>query len=287
MSLFAEVKQPFKLLRWRQRRAQAARSWGAPQLNGMPAVIGNAMPKSGSHLLIQVLLGLTRIGPFVDPGMPPLNRSASNRNLYEGHVLANLNRLQPGDVTYGYLQARPPFLVELTRRGRAAFFIYRDPRDVIVSQVFYATEMHAGHGMHDYYTTHLSSMEERLSAAIQGVQTNDEQLSSIGDKYQHYIGWLEQPEVLSVRFEDLVLDRAAALGRILDHLAQGGFQRQPPRPQAIAALEAGIAPAASGTFRRGQPGEWRRHFTEENKRLFKSATGDLLQRLGYEKDSQW
>ena len=287
MSLFAEAKQPFKLLRWRLRRAQAARHWGALQLDRMPAVIGNAMPKSGSHLLIQILLSLTRIGPFVDPGMPPLNRSASNRNLHEGKVLANLNRLRPGDVTYGYLHARPPFLTELVRSGRAAFFVYRDPRDVIVSQVFYATDMHAGHGMHDYYTRQLSNMEERLNAAIQGVQTGEGQLSSIRGKYEHYIGWLDQSKVLSLRFEDLVLDRAAALGRILDHLAQGGFQPQPPRPQAIAALEAGIAPTASGTFRRGQPGEWRQHFTEENKRQFKSATGDLLQRLGYEADAQW
>jgi hypothetical protein len=287
MSLFAEAKQPFKLLRWRLRRFQAARHWGALQLDRIPAVIGNAMPKSGSHLLIQILLGLTRIGPFVDPGMPPLNRSASNRNLHEGQVLANLSRLRPGDVTYGYLHARPPFLKELVRPGRAAFFIYRDPRDVIVSQVFYATEMHAGHSMHDYYTNQLSNMEERLNAAIQGVQRGEEQLSSIQDKYEQYIGWLVQPEVLSLRFEDLVLDRAAALGRILDYLAQRGFQPQAPRPQAVAALEAGIAPAASGTFRRGQPGEWRQHFTEANKRLFKSATGDLLQHLGYEEDAQW
>jgi hypothetical protein len=205
----------------------------------------------------------------------------------EAKILSNLGRLKPGDITYCYLQARQPFLAELTRPGRAALFIYRDPRDVIVSQVFYATEMHSGHGMHDYYANKLSTMEERLNAAIQGVQAPRAQLSSIRAKYERYIGWLDQPEVLCLRFEDLVLDRAAALGGILDHLAARGFQPQPPRPQAIAALEAAVAPGASGTFRRGQPGEWRQHFTAENTRLFKADTGDLLQRLGYEKDSQW
>ena len=287
MALIAETKQPLKLLRWRLRRAQAARRWGAAQLERMPAVIANALPKSGSHLLIQVMLGLTRIGPFVDPGMPPLNRSTGNRNLPEAKILSNLNRLRPGDITYCYLHARQPYLVELTRSGRAAFFLYRDPRDVIVSQVFYATDLLAGHGMHDYYTRQLSNMEERLNAAIQGVQAPGAQLSSIRAKYENYMGWLDRLDVLSMRFEDLVLDRSATLGRILDHLTARGFQPQPARPQTIAVLEAGIAPAASGTFRRGQPGEWRQHFTAQNTRLFKSATGDLLQRLGYEKNSQW
>jgi hypothetical protein len=245
------------------------------------------MPKSGSHLLIQVLLGLTHLGPFVDPGSPPLTRSAANRNLPEQTVLARLRELQPGDIAYAYLHARSPYLEELSRQGVAGFFIHRDPRDIIVSQIFYATSMHAGHSMRRYYTEQLATMEQRIDAAILGVQTADTQLSSIVAKYAHYLGWLSQPAVLCVRFEDLILDREAALGRILDHLAARGYALQSPRSAAIEVLSASIAPRASGTFRKGQPGEWRQHFTEANKRNFKAATGDLLQRLGYEKDPQW
>jgi hypothetical protein len=281
------LKQPIKAWRWRARRATAARRWGASELARVPIVIGNAMPKSGSHLLIQVLLGLTRLGPFVDPGLPPLTRSAANRNLPEQTVLARLRELRPGDIAYAYLHARSPYLEELIRPGVASFFIHRDPRDIIVSQIFYATGMHTGHSMHRYYTQQLATMEQRIDAAIIGVQTADAQLSPIAAKYAHYLGWLSQPEVLCVRFEDLILDRQAALGCILDHLAARGYDPQPPRSAAIEALSASIAPRASGTFRKGQPGEWRQHFTEANKRNFKAATGDLLQRLGYEKDPQW
>ncbi len=287
MSAMTRVKQPFKLARWRLRRFQAARRWGRACLESCPAVIGNAMPKSGSHLLIQVLLGLTKLGPFVDPGMPPLSRSADNRNLLDSGIVAKLHDLGPGDIAYCYLHARPPFLAELASPGVAAFFIYRDPRDVIVSQVFYATEMYPGHGMHDYYANELSSTEERISAAIHGVQSDQAQLSPIDKKYEHYLGWLSQPEVLPLRFEELILDREASLGRVLDHLATRGFQLQIPRVDAVATLSAAIAPQSSGTFRRGQPGEWRQHFTEKNKALFKSTTGDLLQRLGYERDAKW
>lgn len=286
MSLYAELKQPIKLLRWRMRRAAVARRYGAEELGKMPVIIGNAMPKSGSHLLSQVLRGLGQIGPFVDPGMPPLTRSEDNTNLLESAVLERINALQTGDTAYAYLHARQPYLRELTREGVSAFFISRDPRDMLVSHVFYATEFYPGHGMHAYYNR-LDSMEARLNAAIEGVSEVGSELSPIRQKYDQYMGWLDEGTVLSLRFEDLILDRGAALGRMLDHLAEKGFAPQSSREEAIQILSAEIKPRKSGTFRRGQPGEWREHFTAENIARFKSATSDLLQRLGYEQDTQW
>jgi hypothetical protein len=287
MRLITQIKQPIKMLRWQLRRMRAARRWGAERLARAPIVIGNAMPKSGSHLLIQILLGLSKIGPFVDPGLPPLTRSAANRNLSEDQVIATLHRLKPGDIAYCYLHARQPYIDELTRLGVAAFFLYRDPRDLIVSHVFYATKIHHKHGMHKYYTKALSTMEQRITAAIQGVRTAGANLSPIAAKYQKYLGWLDQPGVLPLRFEDLILDREKSLIRILDHIAARGFQLQLPRDKAVAFLAQGVTPHTSGTFRRGKPGEWREHFTEENKRQFKASTGDLLIRLGYETSTAW
>lgn len=286
MGFLARAKQPLKSVRWRLRRASAARRYGAEALAEMPIVIGNAMPKSGSHLLSQVLLGLTRLGPFVDPGMQPLTRSVENENLAEGEVLAQLLRLQSGDIAYAYLHARPAYIGELTRPDVAAFFIYRDPRDVLVSHVFYATEIYPGHGMHAYYQA-LDSMEARLNAAIEGVREPGFELSPIREKYDKYLGWLEEDEVLALRYEELVLERREALGRILEHLARRGFRPGVGGEEAIDALEAAIAPLRSGTFRKGQPGEWREHFSAENKRRFKRATGDLLLRLGYEQSADW
>ena len=57
--------------------------------------------------------------------------------------------------------------------------------------------------------------------------------------------------------------------------------------EAIEALKSAIAPNKSGTFRKGKPGNWREHFTENNISRFKDATVDLLLRLGYERDSDW
>ena len=286
MSPVVDIKQPIKHLRWRRRRSAVARRYGSDNLAQMPIVIGNAMPKSGSHLLSQILLGLTEIGPFVDPGMPPLTRSEANRNLPEPAVLKRIAALQSGDIAYAYLHARQPFLSELTRKEVSAFFLYRDPRDMLVSHVFYATDLYPGHGMHAYYNR-LSSMEQRLNAAIEGVTEKGFELSPIREKYDHYLGWLDQPELLSLRFEELVQNRNSALGSILDHLAKSGFSPQSSRKKAVASLSASIAPRKSGTFRRGQAGEWREHFTAQNIARFKATTGDLLQRLGYEAGTKW
>jgi sulfotransferase 6B1 len=287
MSTYYKVKHNLKLIRWRIRRLAAAHRWGPANLEKVPALVGNAMPKSGSHLIIQVLQGLTQVGPFVNPGFPPLNRFEDNSILTEADILANIQRMRPGDIAYGYIHSREPFISALTSQGRAMVFVYRDPRDMVVSHVFYATEIHTGHGMHRYYTEVLHSMSERIQAAIQGVTEPSNYLPGVYARYQNYMGWLEQPDVLCLRFENLILKRELALGKLLDYLAKRGLILKIPTEQSIEALKKAIIPRKSGTFRKGQPGNWREHFTQENKDLFKKLAGDLLIQLGYEQNDNW
>jgi hypothetical protein len=287
LNLYYSLKHSLKLARWQARRIAAAYRWGWGELQRAPVVLGNAMPKSGSHLIIQVLQGLTSLGPFVNPGFPPVNRAEDNSKLPDEAILANIRRMRPGDIGYGYISAVEPFITALTSPGRATIFVYRDPRDMIISHVFYATQMHPGHWMHRYYTETLHSMGERINAAIQGVEEPGAELTPVCKRYEGYLGWLECPEVLSLRFEDLVMERRATLGRLLDYLGGRGFILHRQRSAAVEVLETAIAPKKSGTFRKGQPGNWREHFTEANKALFKEKTGDLLVRLGYERNSDW
>ena len=259
---------------------QAARRWGAADLAAMPAVLGNAMPKSGSHLLIQVLAGLVELGPFVDPGYPPVNRGEDNQKLGDAAVLRAVNGMLPGEIRYGYLHAAPPWVPAATGPGRATIFIYRDPRDWVVSQVFYATDMHEGHMLHDYYNS-LDTVEARINAAIEGVDAPGVQAPSVAERYGHYLGWLDVPGVLCVKFEDLIEDRRSKIGEIFEYLAIFDFRSSIEREKSIDVLASGIAPAKSGTFRRGTPGEWRERFTAENLRRFERFAGDLARRLGY------
>jgi hypothetical protein len=286
MSTRSIAKHWLKQLRWRVRRIQTALRWGLGDLQRAPRVFGNAMPKSGSHLLAQVLYGLTELGPFVDPGFPPVNRDEANQPLSEEKVFKGIYRMRPGDIRYGYIHAKEPYLSLLTQSEQATIFIYRDPRDMLVSHVFYATDLYEGHGMNRYYAQ-LDSMEARLNAAIEGVADPEFALSSVRERYDSYLGWLAQPDVFCLRFEDLILERDATLAKILGYLEVRGLNLQIPREQAIDMLKSGISPQKSGTFRKGQPGNWREHFTATNIARFKEVSSDLLLQLGYEDGDDW
>jgi hypothetical protein len=98
--------------------------------------------------------------------------------------------------------------------------------------------------------------------------------------------WLEEDRVLSVRFEDLILNRDQTLSDILEYIESYGVSFSVERELAVRVMRRAIQPKKSGTFRKGQPGNWQDHFTTENKQKFKATAGDLLVRLGYEKSNQ-
>jgi len=280
------IKGWLKQIRWQGRRFTTALRWGPRNLRRAPRVFGNAMPKSGSHLLTQVLHGLTELGPFVDPGFPPVNRDEANQPLLEEKVFNGIYNMRPGDIRYGYIHAKKPYISLLTQPEQATVFIYRDPRDMLVSHVFYATDLYAGHGMNLYYAQ-MESMEARLNAAIEGVTDPKFYLSNVRERYNSSLGWINQPDIFCLRFEDLILERDVSLARLLGYLEVRGFDLVVPHEQAIDTLKAGIAPKKSGTFRKGQPGNWHEHFTDANKTRFKEIAGDLLIRLGYEDGDDW
>lgn len=276
-----------KQCRWRYRRFVTAIKYRPRTLMNSPIVFGNAMPKSGSHLLTQILGGLNVIGPFVNPGFPPVNRDEKNRPLEKNRIIKNLNSMKPGDIRYGYIHATEPFLSLLTKQQHATIFIYRDPRDMLISHIFYAKDMVPGHGMHRYYNDRLNNMEERISAAIKGVEEPGFELSSVRQRYDSYLGWLKYPQVLCIKFEDLVLKREETLESWIDYLERRGAKIQCSKQKAIEILSKSIYPKKSGTFRKGIPGDWKEHFSDKNKEVFKQVAGDLLQELGYEDTNNW
>ena len=108
----------------------------------------------------------------------------------------------------------------------------------------------------------------------------------ITGRFAPYLGWLDQPIVMKIHFEDLIHDRAGTLNRIIDHfLARVPLQAD--RGLLLESLEASINPNKSPTFRSGKTGEWKKYFTEEHKGIFKDIAGNLLIRLGYEEDNSW
>ena len=259
----------------------------ASQPADLPILLGISFPKSGTHLLDQILLGFASVAPYA-------RRVHSFYAEYEGEsgrkrdpqqALGWLDSLRPRDVASAHLFARPEAVNRVCSPKFAPYFIFRDPRDVVVSHVFYVTDMEARHVHHDYYRS-LPDFNARLTVSILGRPDAGIEFPNIAERFAPYLGWLDRPEVLTIHFEDLIHNRAATLTSIMDHLL--GRVPLPTPPQRILdALETSINPKKSPTFRSGKTGEWKKYFTDEHKKIFKEAAGDLLVKLGYEKDNSW
>ena len=259
------------------------------QPQNLPILLGISFPKSGTHLLDQILLGFSKVAPYA-------KRLHSFYAEYDGEsgvkrspeqALAWLDALRPCDVASAHLFARPAAVARVCSSKFIPYFIFRDPRDVVVSHVFYVTEMEARHVHHTYYQA-LPDFNARLHVSILGRPDIQMEFPDIASRFTPYLDWLDHPEVLTIHFEDLINDRAATLTRIMDHLlVRAPLHASRTRQLILDSLESSINPTKSPTFRSGKTGEWQKHFTAEHKKIFKDVAGHLLVKLGYEQDNDW
>lgn len=244
--------------------------------------------------------GFTEIGPAVDSGLPAIVtfRGDSGLEIEEAEILAELQRMLPGDICYGHLHASPGIIKFFAHSKVASYFIVRDPRDVVVSHAHYVTDMEPRHIHHLYYKDKLPDFNSRLSTSIQGINIKDlaaagmagefhRELPDIWVRFKPFLSWLDYPDMLLIHYEDLLVDQEKQLRAILDHAVQHGFETRLSSQLAVEILQHSINPQKSPTFRSGKIGGWKSSFTEEHKRLFKELSGDLLQRLGYESNHDW
>ena len=281
------LKASLRSLLYRTEKLAQRIRFASQSQNDLPILLGISFPKSGTHLLDQILLGFSKVAPFS-------KRLHSFYAEYEGEsgkkrtpeqALAWLDSLRPRDVASAHLFARDEAANRVCASAFIPYFIFRDPRDVVLSHVFYVTDMEARHVHHDYYAS-LPDFNARLNVSILGRPDIKVEFPDIAARFAPYLGWLDHPEVLPIHFEDLIRDRLSALNRIMDHFL-ACLPLQTNRQLILDSLESSINPTKSPTFRSGKTGEWKNLFTGEHKRIFKDVAGELLIKLGYEKNSDW
>jgi hypothetical protein len=259
----------------------------ASQSADLPILLGISFPKSGTHLLDQILLGFSNVAPYAKRlhSFYAEYEGESGRKRTSEQAITWLDSLRPCDVASAHLFAHPEAVSRVCSQKFAPYFIFRDPRDVVVSHVFYVTDMEARHVHHNYYQS-LPDFNARLKVSILGRPDSEAEFPDITGRFAPYMDWLNHPEVLTIHFEDLIHERAATLTRIMEHLLTR-IPLSAPRQLILDSLETSINPKKSPTFRSGKTGEWKKHFTEENKKIFKEVAGGLLVKLGYEINNDW
>lgn len=259
----------------------------AEEYAATPPVLANSFPKSGTHLLDQIVGGLpgrVNYGAFLSS----MISSFQYRRRSSESTLRAINRSLPGEIVRGHLYYEPEFDSALVARGFVHYFIYRDPRDVVVSSSYFLRHMYPWH--------RLSRRLRALPTDADGVMVftvgldgggPGSLLPNVAETFRRYEGWLSSPNVYAVRYEDLVgADRDVKLTEMAEFYAARTSSAVNVADLAQAARNK-IAPEKSHTFRQGKRGNWQDSFTPELKDAFKRIAGDLLIRLGYERDHSW
>jgi len=250
-----------------------------------PAVIADSFPKSGTHLLEQIIEAFPAVRNF-GVFLSSMTSSWAFRERTTASTLRVINTSIPGELLRAHLFFDPAYEAAIREKGMAHYFIYRDPRDVVVSEAHYLREMNRWHRLHRVMKR--LDPEAAITMSIEGVErTTGLEYPDIGRRFARCAGWLRSPDTFAVRFEDLRSESCeAVVASMVDFYKSRHAGQVAPGPIVERAL-ANIRPEQSHTFRAGRPSAWRREFTTEHKALFKKAAGQLLVDLGYETDLYW
>ncbi|MDA7026710.1 glycosyltransferase [Bacillus sp. CLL-7-23] len=248
----------------------------------LPKILVNSVPKSGTHLLLQIILGI--------PGM-----RRTNFWVFEEKHLKNLKTGYVATGHFAYSQNREKILSDSDIK---TIFIYRDLRDIAVSLVHFVMINKYNHPWNPYLKNGLKNHEDRLMAMIKGTVLNKEEqakygigmLPNIHDFTKNFIRWAEASGICIVTFEDLVRNESSqnqTILKIIDYLWEDLQSLNISKQQLLQNMKHNINQSASDTFRKGSIGDWKEEFNASHKEVFKEIAGEFLIRLGYEKDYNW
>lgn len=99
---------------------------------------------------------------------------------------------------------------------------------------------------------------------------------------------LRKPEnILLIRYEDMLADKATQFARMYDFLGADTSDHLVEEVMERTSFTKLKKSGSSSFFRSGKSGDWRDHFTQANKQQFKRVAGEALVTLGYENDMNW
>lgn len=238
-----------------------------------PPIIVNSIPKSGTHLLLQIVNAVPRVrylGGFIatTPSWTLKERSPA--------ILARkIRALVPGEVVAAHIFHSPEVVEAMRAVNAIHLFIYRDPRDVLLSEAHYLGEMNRWHRMHPVFAS-IEDRQGRIELAINGL---DKRYPRCDDRIKPYLGWLDDGATLAVKYEDLVGRRQTdELLRIARRL-----HRYTPEPATLVPiLKNAIRPDNSHTFHEGGTQKWRAQMSVGNLTRTKAVLGPIIEKMGYD-----
>jgi hypothetical protein len=144
-------------------------------------------------------------------------------------------------------------------------YIYRDPRDAMLSAYDYGQR----------------ALQKGRPNAFSHLTDFDKSLAFIMDYVHIWEAWMQERDVLTARYEDLLTNYDAEAERLLGFLRLDGT-----RPEVRAVIEKYRPGAAEGQqglhFYKGKIGRFREAYTAEQQAILREKLGTYLSKMGYE-----
>lgn len=253
----------------------------APLTHNQPQVLITSIPKCGTNLLrccIELICEQTTF-----------------EWCKKFTILKNEQMINSSAFTFmSHAFYAPCNIKQIFNKPWRTFFIYRDPRDQIVSMAHWIRRKPKLRPASIYSEMNIDELILELiernapvySLLFEGEEIKD--MHGIADFYALYMPWKQHPDVYTTRFETLVgpLGGGDAEIQLTEIMNIAAHMNMPiMRKQAMYVAENLFGNGY--TFNEGQIGSWKKYFNKKHKQAFKKIAGQLLIDLGYERDLNW
>ena len=254
-----------------------------------PKLYINGFPKSGLHLAQQMIYRM------FDPVNPDDNWYGTNPwtvlKFDLDKAIDKISTITPGHYLKGHMGYMPELDELFTLLDVAMVFIYRDLRDVAVSQTYHImTDDGKTYAPRSQYS-HLTTKDEVMLSVIEGKGI----FAGVVERWNDYAPWLDMSHVHSIRFEDMVKKPEKVAGDFFDWVYGLALSRDDAyldktvRRESIDLMVSEMKKKFErSTFRKGTTAQWKREFTHEHVTAFKATDKDnALYKLGYARKTDW
>ena len=259
-----------------------------------PKLYLNGFPKSGTHLLDSMAACLLTQADNENNWMGNVDNNGFGTDLIHLDTFPKmLEEMQMRRYVKGHLGWEQNIVKSFLDNRWCKAFIFRDFRDVAVSTAYHAQKDNAG--------THFPEKEKykdmEIDELLKIIITGDENVAGVMERWEMYAPWLAEEWVIKLDYGNVIENKEIACELFIRYL-YGRLGTYYNRKLEIPAEHFNVLmhrmmnrlarPEKSPTYRKGKTGDWKEHFTNEHKELFKeSDKNNWLIRLGYEDDRNW
>ncbi|MFY0626297.1 MAG: sulfotransferase domain-containing protein [Reichenbachiella sp.] len=225
-----------------------------------PPILVNSFPKSGTHLLMQIVESLpdhSQYGNFLAS-----TPSFSFKEVDPKRMAQSILKILPGEIVGGHIHCSEEVKKAISQINCFHLFIFRDARDVTVSEAYYLGNMNRWHKMSKHFRA-LSTDLDRVKLSLYGMPDKNIDYPNVCERFAKYSDWLGSDNVICFKYEDFISARREECLTLLVDKYLNFSKRSNSKSQLLDQMRKSIDPTKSHTFRSGKDQQWKKYYTNE------------------------